>query len=801
MRLVLLLLLMLFVISSFAQGGATIMVKVTDAGKVSLANSSIEFLKPDSSLIKILLADSAGTAELHNAELPAYLLRVSCVNYTTSYLSVKPATEPYLIILQPAEKKMQGITISSPKPFIMRMADRTVVNLDAGLTNTGTTVLEALEKLPGVSVDKDGNISLKGRAGVTVMMDGRQTFLTGEALANLLNSLSSSQIAQIELIDSPPSSMDAAGNAGVINLKFKKNLQRGFNGTINTNFIQGYYPKNTTTLALNYRSGVVNMYLNYAVNAAQSFTRAEVLRTYLKPDGTTAALLEQPTFAKYTGTSHNLRTGIDFTLSKNTSLNLGLYGFLNDGKNTSEAKAVWMKPSHLVDSIVKTFGTVTRNRRDAGTTLNFKHNFKSSGELSADMDVRDIRIRRYDSIKTQAEPPGVYLQTLRAQTPTDIRIFSAQVNYTKQMGDVKMDAGIKSSYTNTDNFSAYDTLDGNSNWVADHGKSNHFVYRENIQAAYVMTQARAARWLLQGGLRYELTAYKGRQFGNAVVKDSLLAHKYGDLFPSVAVSFESDSINTFSFTADRRIDRPYYQDLNPFIFVINKYTYQQGNPFLRPQYTWNFGVTHSYKNTLTTGINYSVVRDYFSQIFPADSNGIILYTKGNIGRMRSFGASVTLQLAPVKWWSFSLQSNITRKKFEGVVANKNLVANFTAFLVNMNNQVRFKNGWTGEITGVYNAPGREDLQETLEPSGQLSAAVAKSFAQNKGSIRLSVRDILYTNWFKGFDYFTNANESFKFTRDSRVITLAFTWRFGKAYKTAKHSEGASGDEMRRTGNE
>jgi iron complex outermembrane receptor protein len=296
-----------------------------------------------------------------------------------------------------------------------------------------------------------------------------------------------------------------------------------------------------------------------------------------------------------------------------------------------------------------------------------------------------------------------------------------------------------------------------------------------------------------------MTSYDANQLGNALVKDSSFSRKYNSFFPSVFATYEKDSANTFSFRTSRRIDRPAFQKLNPFLFIINKYTYQRGNPYYRPQFTWNFEVGHVYKNTLMTGISYSETRDYFSQIFPVDSAGIVLYTEGNLGKLQNLGASVGVQLSPLHWWSFTAQTVVNRKKMQGTIT-RSMVATITQYNINLNNQFRFSKGWSGELSGFYNSKSQQDIQEIVDPSGQISIGIAKSVLNNQGTLKFAFRDMFYTNWMKGLTTFNNATEYFKLNRDTRVGTISFIWRFGKLFKTNKRSEGAAGEEVQRVGN-
>lgn len=303
----------------------------------------------------------------------------------------------------------------------------------------------------------------------------------------------------------------------------------------------------------------------------------------------------------------------------------------------------------------------------------------------------------------------------------------------------------------------------------------------------------------RGGLRYEMTNYDAQQLGNAVVKDSSFSRSYNSLFPSLLISLDADSANTFSVSASRRIDRPPFQKLNPFLFIINKYTYQRGNPFYRPQYTWNIELSHNYKGVLLTGLSYSITKDYFSQVFPLDSTGLVIYTEGNLGRLHNFGLSAGCQLAPFPWWALSAQVVLNHKKMEGVI-EKSYRADITQFNFNLNNQFMFKKGWSAELTGFYTSKSQQDIQEIVDPAGQLSVGISKNILKNKAVVKLAFRDMFYTQWMKGMTYFPRATEYFKLTRDTRVVAVSFTYRFGKAFKTVKRSEGASGEEIQRVGN-
>ncbi|OLY91261.1 Outer membrane receptor proteins, mostly Fe transport [Cnuella takakiae] len=780
---------------------ASLVVAVHDSARKPLAAATLTLLRsPDSVAIATQVSNSTGTVTFSGIANGHYIVQASLLGYTPRYQPVHLQDNLTIQIsfgYPDQGATLDGITVMARQKLVEVQADKTIINLDAGLSNTGTTMLEALEQMPGVTVDKDGNISLKGRSQVLVLIDGKQTYLAPAALATLLQNMPAAQVSQVELMDQPPARYDAAGNAGIINIRTKKNRQQGFNGTINAAFAQGFYPKTNNSLQLNYRNGRFNYFFNYSTSANKQFTRIEALRRYYNSAGQANRLLEQPSFLRSLGTNNTLRTGLDYEASKKTSLGMVLSGTIISRNSEGGNSALWMDANRKMDSLIKTVSHAETRFRNAGLNLNMRHQLNAKSELGADVDLLLYRIGSNQAFENTRIFPGTYNEATRASIPSLLNIASARVDYSVQLKRLKLETGAKTSFVHTDNDAQYHYFDGSS-WQEDLGKSNHFRYHENINALYGSAAYKKGRWNLQGGLRWEKTRYNARQLGNAAQKDSTFGRTYNNFFPSVQLGFDIDSNNSISLSSSRRIDRPAFQKLNPFLFIINKYTYQQGNPYFRPQYTWNIELEHQYKGMLITGITYSRTTDYFAQIFPIATNGIVLYTEGNLDLLETWAAAVGLNLSPAKWWSFNAQSVFTHKKMEGFVGRA-LRADINQLNFTWNNQFRLRKGWSGELTGVYTSRSQHDIQEVVDPAGQLSLGVAKQVLQQKGTVKLAVRDILYTQWMKGNTYFQQADEYFKLTRDTRVATISFSWRFGKAYKTARRSEGAAGEEKARVG--
>lgn len=792
LRLLLLFWVVVCVLSASAQEKNSIAVIITNTHRQPLTGATVQLLKQDSSLLNTAITDTAGIVHFISTGLANYVVRVSMVNYRPAAASIAADGKLQTIILRAAEETLQTITVEGKKPPVELRTDRTVINVEASVTNAGTTLLELLEKQVGVTVDANGNITLKGKANVMVKIDGKPAYVSGGDLANLLSGMSSSQVSQIELIDNPSADTDASGS-GVINIKTKKGLQKGFNGSVSTTANQGHYPRTVNNLSLNWRTGKVNSFLSYNLNTTENFLKSNVSRTYFKSDGTVKSLLDQSALATFGNTVHNLSTGVDFTPSANTNISLALTGNWSDRTRKGNNTASWKNAAGGVDSVVTTTSSQSQNYQHKRGTLSFSHRFGLQRELKAEVDLVSFHYPENQYFENKALS---YTEAYRGAIPSDVDIVASQVDYNEKKENVRWAAGVKTSYTKIENLADYSYSYNYGPWINDAGKTNHFFYRQNIHALYTEAESKWNRWTAQGGLRFEYTDYNTRQL---YPKDSSFSRRYGSFFPSLSVSFEKDSANTFAFAAGQRINRPDYRLFNPFVIIYNKYTYEQGNPYLLPQYVWNAEFSHSYKNTLLSSIGYSLTTDYIMEVYPVAPNGIVTYTYGNLGRLQNVNASVGLQKEATKWWSFLLQAQAIYKHFKGVVLNEEKTVSYTQYRINLSNTFRFGKSWTGDVSGYYNSSRKEFIQELLKPDGQLNVGVAKNFAQGKGTVKFSLRDLFYTSWFKGVTEFSGSTETFKQTRDSRYASLSFSWRFGKAYKTPKRSEGAGSDEIQRAG--
>ena len=798
--------------ASRAQDGGTVSGSIQDESKKPIESATATLLNAkDSSTFKTSASDNLGKFVFNHLPHGKFLVSVSAVGHTRSYSSAFEISNGNTVVnlqqfvLKSKSSELQEVSIVAKKPVFEQKADRMVVNVDASPTNVGSSVMDVLEKSPGVTVDKDGNISLKGKQGVTIMIDNKPTYLSGTQLSDYLKAMPSSAADQIEIMTNPSAKYDAAGNSGIINIKTKKNKAKGFNGSAGLTYTQGVYAKPNGNVNLNYRNGKTNFFLNSGYTYWQGFQDLDINRNYLDQGGKyITSIFTQHTHMRFTNPEFNLKFGMDYYLDKNTTIGFVASGFRNL-ENFHSTSTIYLKdPSNAVDSIVYSPSTNQGKWKNQSLNLNFRHQFDSSGtELTADLDYMTYHSTSDQYFTNYTYDPN-WVQTnetvLTGNLPSSINIYSFKTDYSHPFHNgLKLEAGLKSSYVNTDNDANYfNVINGESQ--PDTGKTNRFIYRENINAAYLNVNKQYKKWNVQAGLRLENTNYSGHQLGNEFTvnnNDSSFSRSYFNLFPTVYISYQANAKNQFSINYGRRIDRPAYQDLNPFMFFLDQYTYQAGNPYLQPQYTDNIEISHTYNNFLTTTLNYSNTKDFFSETFEQQGHATIV-RNGNIGMRQNAGIAMSAQIPVNKWWTAVVYANMNYNKFNGVLYGENLNVEASTFLANINNQFRFKNGWGAEASGFYRSKGIEG-QIVVEPMGQASAAITKQLFKEKATLKVAARDIFYTQQVKGYINFQQTQATFHNSRDSRQISISLTYRFGKPIKGTqpRRNIGGASDESGR----
>ncbi|MFN8266215.1 MAG: TonB-dependent receptor [Chitinophagaceae bacterium] len=765
------------------------------------------FKASDKSLAKTTLCEANGSFEFLQLKDNRYYLKIShsgYATYTSDTVDITNGSVVVLqhIVLQVAAKDLQEVKITGKKPFAERKIDRVVIHPDMLISNAGTSSLEVLEKAPGVLVDGNGTISLKGKSGVMVFIDDKPSYLSGADLANYLRSLPSGSIETIELITNPPARYDAAGNAGIINIRLKKNIVKGVNGGISLSYGQGRYHRTNNSFNINYRVNKINFFANLGWNQNHTYQDLTIKRSYYTPSGEFSSGFEQNSYLKREISGVNLRLGADYYINSRSTAGIVVSGFSNRIYSPIVSKGNVFDNTNTLAGRVAATNPSERKWKNGSVNLNYSYKIGKKGkEISANIDYNN-----YDAHITQKLVSSVYTadnhlineSTLESTLPASIIIKTAKVDYVHPLKQgAKLEAGLKTSFVNTDNTASF--FDRVDNVVSPNYQfSNRFLYKENINAAYASYQRNWKKISLQAGLRLEHTVIDGNQLGNPVVKDSTFHLNYANLFPTVYLQFRADSLqkHVFGFSAGRRVNRPNYQDMNPFTYPLDLYTYYAGNPFLQPTFSYSFEVSHTFKNKITTSFDYTIVKNLIQET--NEQRGTIFYSRpGNFGRQVVYGLDVNATLQPYKWWTLILYTEFKNMGYDATIYGQRLKEDRFYWVIAPTNQFNINKNLSAEIAGSYQT--RILVAQFLTiPVWQVRAGISQKILKGKGSIRLNISDLFYTNQPGGdIRNIANAKANWLSYLDSRVGSFTFTYRFAKGKGLNARKSGGADDEKGR----
>jgi hypothetical protein len=789
-----------------AQASGTVKGEVRDAENQALIGANIALLKvKDSTVVKIAITDLDGKFELENIKNGQYLLSISSIGLKKYFSNTLIINEKENNIVLPMIKmqsdatNLGAVTVTAQKRYIERKLDRTIINVDALISNAGATTWDVLGTSPGVRTDENGDIALKGKAGVMIFIDDKPTYLGGEALMNYLKSLPSGTIDKIELMTNPPAKYDAAGSSGVINIKTKKNHIRGFNGGFTLSYGQGRYSKSNNSLNLNYRNGKFNFFSNIGGNYNTGFNELNIRRNFFNPNGSPRGAFDQFSDIKRVNYGTNAKIGVDFYANKSTTFGAVLTGMLRPSSKTTFNTGNLFNEKGVADPILLADNKDNNQFKNGGLNLNFKQLIDTSGtELTIDADYIKYANKSDQLFKNQTLNAARVLQSaddLIGDLPSDIDIYTLKSDFTKPFKNgFKLETGVKLSQIRTNNVADYRTKI-NGVTKPNYDLSNTFIYKENISAAYLNTSKEWKKLSMQAGLRLENTLSKGHQLGNIQKPDSVFNRNYTNLFPTLYFGYKLDTLerHVIGVNYGKRINRPIFEDLNPFVSPLDKLTFYGGNPFLKPEFSHYIEFTHTYKGFLTTSLSYADTKNMFAETI--EIVGINYFSRpGNIGQNITKSINVSTTFNPVKKWTATLYAEFTNQIYKGKIYTENLNVNANFGYISLNNQFQLGKGWSSEIGGFYqtNVPS---AQLVLLSRGQLNAGVQKKILQNKGSLKFSMRDVFYSLINAGkINYIQNAEGSWTNRMDSRVATLSFSYNFSKGTQTKSNRKTGSAEE-------
>lgn len=797
--------LLLFVACVGIANAQTISGVAKDADGAPLNGATVALVKAkDTAVVKLAIAGGNGSYSFNGIQQGDYRIMVSNVGYNAALspsftvASTDVTVPPFPITKAAADLK--GITVTARKPMIEVRADKTVLNVEGTINAAGSDALELLRKSPGVTVDKDENLAVSGKNGVQVYVDGRPTPLSGSDLANYLKTLQSSQVEAIEIITNPSAKYEAAGNAGIINIRLKKNKAFGTNGSVTAGYAIGVFPKYNGSFNLNHRNKALNLYGTYSVLKGLNHNPISLYRTIAD------SVFDGNGYFRYDNMNHNVKLGADYSFNSKSSIGVLFNGSVADPEVTNFNRTAIGDKSGKVDRLLVADNRSDLSRSNYNLNLNYNYNEANGKSL-----VINIDNGFFDNNNDQYQPNFYFTPDGRTQTrsviyqmiaPTKIHINSGKVDYEQNFGGGKLGLGGKISFVNTDNdFQRYDVENGVN--VLDRDRSNRFKYKENINAVYANWNKAYKGVMVQAGLRVENTINEGTSDGqkneNGTYKPwtSSFERNYVSFFPSASVTFNKNPMNQWSVTYSRRIDRPAYQDLNPFEFKLDEYTFMKGNTELRPQFTNSFGITNIFKYRLTTTLNYSHISDLFTQIPDVTEVSKSVLTKRNLAEQDVVSLNISY---PFQYKSYSVFGNLSTNysKYKANLEGRKIDLNAFGGTLYMQHSLRFAKVWTAELSGVYVAPSIFMGTFKSKGMGGVDLGLQKQIFKGNGTIKLSGTDLFRTFRFSGASDFAGQKLDVLARWESQQFKANLTWRFGSTtVKAAKQRSTAAEEEAKR----
>lgn len=761
-------------------------------------------LASDHSLIKSEITQPDGSFAFENLKDGSYLLALDEPGY-------KPFVSQPIIIgenqreavsnieVEPIQaNQLNEVVVQKKKAFAEYKIDRTVVNVDAMISSAGSDAMDVLEKSPGIIVDQNGTITFKGKSGVSVFVDDKPTYLSGADLEAYLKSLPASTLDQIELITNPPAKYEAAGSAGIINIKTKKSKAKGFNGNLTSRGSAGKRYHSRNNIGLNYTNNKVRVFGNAGYATQEFVTDLYIFRRYKNEDLSVKSLFDQNTKIVRRQNTGNLRLGMDYYLNERTTLGVNASGMLRTATNQSDGSSVLRDAAFVLDSTIVANNTEKERFKNGSFNVNFSHDFNDKGrKLTADADYlvydddvnqtyRNFIYQPDNSLSSSDESTGTL--------PSRINIYTFKTDYTHPLPkESSFETGYKISYSKTDNVADYADVIGGAS-IPNYDTSNHFKYDEMINAVYVNYTRSFKRFSLQGGLRLENTVSKGNQLGNDVKSASTFRKDYTNLFPTAYLMYKLDSIgdNQLVLNYGKRINRPYYQDLNPFLSPLDKFTFYAGNPYLSPSFAHNVEFSYRYKGLFSTTLSFNDTKNSIDETLEIN-NGIYYSRPGNIGKSQFVSLNAESEIPFAKWLSTNVYTEVTHLKYDSQLYTERLETSGTFFFISANNRLKFGKGWSAEIGGRY-LSSVESGQVTTKPKGAINMGIQKKVLQDKGSLKFVVNDIFYTNQNDGtINNLRLTDATYENRGDTRYAALTFTYAFGKMFE-AKNSDDRTGAE-------
>jgi len=806
-------------LSTQLSGQSIIKGNVSDASGEALAYANVLLNNAaDSTLHKVEITDAAGLFNFQQIKSGDYFISISYVGLAeygsdAFSLSGNDFLDLKDIVIEANKNDLSEVTVTAKRPMIEVKPDKLVFNIENSVNASGNNALELLRKAPGVVLDNNENINLMGKSGVRVYINDRPSYLSPQDLANYLRTLNSDQIEAIEIITNPSARYDAEGNAGIINIKLKKNKNHGTNGSISVNGSFGIdtvdvsmHPSYGATVSLNHRNKFINVYGSYGYNENQGYNFERLSRTQNE------SFFDQRILTNNGNTTHVTKLGLDYFLNEKSTIGFLINGNFSETSNSgkSDIQIGPISTNQIEQTLVSQ--SITGGPTD-NVDLNLNYQFKGDNDLVWNIDA-DYGIFSRDNDNTYPNTlsnaiTGIILSdsTYADDQLSDINIYSFRLDHERNLAKGKLGIGIKTALVETNNSFDFFNEINNVN-VIDLERSNDFDYSENVNAAYVTYDLKKDKWSYQLGLRIENSRTKGELFTAQVVDNELVERDFTDWFPSGGVSYAVDQNNQLAFAFGRRVDRPNYQNLNPFVYLINELSVSTGDPFLRPQYTNNIQLTHTFKYRFNTTIKFSNTTDLMTRFSDVnedivDNNGKVIgekFTWKNLDTQNHYSINFSAPLTVKEWWS--TYTNLTVYRLENKADfGEGKVVDITANALNIYMQHTFTlpKDFILEVSGWGNTPGIWGGNFETGGMWSIGAGLQKKVFNGAGTLKVGIDDIFNSSvWTAETTLGIQSTEGLG-GWSSRRVKASFNYNFGNDQVKSRKRKTGLEDEKKRTG--
>ncbi|MEL6836615.1 MAG: TonB-dependent receptor [Bacteroidota bacterium] len=778
-----------------------------DGEAVVFANVAL-YNAADSSLTKVETTDDSGVFRIRGLAPGTYNLSATYVGASDFWkneiaLAADQQIDLGVLQFESTAVELAEATVTATRAMVEVKPDRTVFNVQGTINSTGADAISLLRKAPGVTVDNNDNISVLGRAGVLLYVDGKRLPITGDDLTAYLQNLPAEQIDRIDIITTPGAKYEAEGNAGIIDIRLKKDKSLGANGSISGTFSQGQYAVMNGSFSGNYRNKWMNTFFTLGGNDAERFNNMDF------ESFQNSLFLTETNRMRNTSRGYNFRLGTDFFLNDKNTLGFMLSGndYTGDNFNLNRISIAQQETPALIDSILVSDNNGTWDRQRFTYNLNYRYDNRQGRTLNIDLDYG-----HYDN-ENQRFQPNQYFDAEEDQlltevintfdTPTIIDIYTAKLDYEQQFLGGTLGFGTKLSRVESDNtFLVFDVFD--SKPVRNDRTSNIFDYVENVYAGYVSyTRPINEKWNFSAGLRAEQTDAMGNltpfdeDFNEPPVKLNYLSW-----FPSAGLTWQVAPMHALALNYGRRINRPDYNVLNPFNNQLSQLSYEKGNPFLQPEIVNNLELSYTLKYRYNFKIGYSRTIDQITRLIGPDeidprANFI---TWENLADQTIYSMNISAPFQVRKGWNSYINFSASHLDNQADYGN-GAVVDVQAFTYSIYQQqtIDLPYGFKGEISGWFSGPGIWGGVFEYDPMWSLDLGLQKKFLNDQLNARLSVSDIFYESGWDGVSEF-NGLVSAGFGRwDSRRVALSLSYNFGNQNVKSRRRKTGLEDEAKRLG--